>query len=131
MYLNRFPFLLLLFFSFSSQLFAQDTTAADEGKFTISGYLDNYYFKNLNNPLSGQNWGSSGFERIFYAKEGQFQIGLVQTRFSYSNSKSDVVADLTFGPNADLGNYGNYVSLNALNPAGPITSTAFAIKQAY
>jgi hypothetical protein len=37
------------------------------------------------------------------------------------------VVDLTFGPNADLGNYGNYMS----PLSGDLTSTAFAIKQAY
>jgi hypothetical protein len=41
------------------------------------------------------------------------------------------VVDLVFGPNADLGNYGNFMSLNTFNPSGPITSTALAIKQAY
>ena len=119
----------ILCLSFSLQ--AQDSTATDEGKLTISGYVDTYYFKNLNNPLSGQNWGSSGFERVFDANEGQFQLGLVQTKFGYTTKKSDMVIDLTFGQNSDLGNYGNFRSLNVLNVAGPITSTALAIKQAY
>jgi hypothetical protein len=112
------------------QAHAQDSTAA-KGKFSFSGYLDTYYFKNLNNPLSGFNYGSSAIARVFDQKEGQFQLGLAQTRIAYSNSKSEAVVDLVFGPNADLGNYGNFVSLNTFNPSGPITSTALAIKQAY
>lgn len=105
---------------------AQDSTAA-KGQFTFSGYLDTYYFKNLNNPLSGYNFGSSGFARVFDQREAQFQLGLAQTKIMYSNAKSEAVIDLVFGPNADLGNYGNVLSLNAA--AG--TSTALAIKQAY
>lgn len=106
---------------------AQDTTAVEEeGKLSISGYIDNYYFKNLYNPLSGKN-APNGVERIFDQKEGQFQIGLVQTKFIYTTKRSELVADLVFGPNADLGNFGNYTSLLGEG----ITSTAFAIKQAY
>lgn len=110
-----------------------DSTAA-KSPFTFSGYVDSYYFKNLNNPLNGSNLGTSGFERIFDQKEGQVQIGLVQTKFGYTNNKSEVVVDLTFGPHSDLGNYMNFISLNGLGPGttgGPITSTALAIKQAY
>jgi hypothetical protein len=122
-----FYFAMMLTAFVATKAAAQDSTAADKGKFAISGYIDSYYFKNLNNPLSGSNLGASGFERIFDQKEGQFQLGLVQTRFSYTNAKSEVVVDLTFGPNSDLGNYGNFVS-----PLGEsLTSTALAIKQAY
>lgn len=110
----------------------QDSTAVADsiarvGKLSVSGYVDTYYFKNLNNPLSGGNASNSGFERIFDQKEGQFQLGLAQTRFAYTNNKAEAVLDITFGPNADMGNYGNVLSLNTSNP----TSTALAIKQAY
>ena len=105
---------------------AQDSTAA-KGQFTFSGYLDTYYFKNLNNPQSGFNFGSSGFARVFDQRENQFQLGLAQTKIVYANAKSEAVIDLVFGPNADLGNYGNVFSPNALAE----TSTALAIKQAY
>ena len=54
-------------------------------------------------------------------------MGLVQTKMTYANDKSEAVVDLTFGPNADLGNYGNLVSV--LNP--DYTGMALAIKQAY
>lgn len=73
------------------------------------------------------NLGTSGYERAFDQRANTFGLGLVQTKFGYSNGKSDVVVDLTFGPNADLGQYGNVV--------GPLGagkgSTALAIKQAY
>ncbi len=108
------------------QAHAQDSTAT-KGQFSFSGYLDTYYFKNLNNPLSGSNYGYSTFARVFDQREGQFQLGLAQTRVAYSNSRSEAVVDLVFGPNADLGNYGNVISPNA----AARTSTALAIKQAY
>jgi hypothetical protein len=113
--------------AFQSQAQEAADSSDTKGTFTFSGYVDTYYFKNLNNPLSGYNYGSSGFARVFDQKEGQFQLGLVQTKITYANSKSEAVVDLTFGPNADLGNYGNVISLNGA--AG--TSTALAIKQAY
>ncbi len=129
-------FVSALILAFSTSLLAkkdQKSDTTDTGKFTVSGYIDSYYFKNLNDPLSGGNATNSGFERIFDQREGQFQLGLVQTKFGYSTSKSEVVMDLTFGPNADLGNYGNYNSLNVLKTANgsDITSTALIIKQAY
>ncbi|MFQ3577368.1 MAG: outer membrane beta-barrel protein, partial [Cytophagales bacterium] len=106
----------------------EDSTSS--GKLTISGYTDSYYFKNLNNPLSGGNAGNSGYERIFDQKEGQFQLGLAQTKFTYSTDKSEIVLDLTFGPNADMGNFGNFTSLNASGQSTN-SSTAMSIKQAY
>ncbi len=105
---------------------AADSTAA-KSPFTFSGYIDSYYFGNLNSPKSRDNLGISGTARAFDQKAGTFGLGLVQTKFGYSNKKSDVVVDLTFGPNADLGQYGNVVG-----PLGKgYGSTALAIKQAY
>jgi hypothetical protein len=97
------------------------------GKFTFSGYIDSYYLKNSNNPKSGSNIGGSGYARAFEQKESQFQIGLVQTKIAYKQRKSEAVADLVFGPNADLGNYGNVVGPLGLGKA----SSSLAIKQAY
>ena len=92
--------------------------------FSFNGYLDLNYFHNLNNPQNGSNLGTSGFERAFDQKAGQFQIGLVQTKITYTHQKSEAVVDLVFGPHADLGNYGNVV--------GPLgNTTSLAIKQAY
>jgi len=101
----------------------------DTGKFTFSGYLDTYYFGNFNNPRSQSNLGlngeNAGTARAFDQKAGQFALGLVQAKAVYTADKVDAVMDLTFGPNSDLGNYGNLV--------GPLGqgSTALAIKQAY
>lgn len=94
-------------------------------KFTFSGYLDSYYMLNFNSPINRSNLGVSGYERAFDQKSSQFSLGLVQTKFGYSTNTSDVVVDLTFGPNADLGQYGN-----AIGPLGKGT-TALMIKQAY
>ncbi|WP_128543494.1 porin [Larkinella soli] len=97
----------------------------NKGKFTFSGYIDSYYFGNFNRPKSRSNLGVAGNARAFDQRSGQFSLGLVQTKIGYSTAKSDVVVDLTFGPNADLGQYGNLV--------GPLGrgSMALAIKQAY
>ncbi|MEZ0610685.1 porin [Fibrella sp. WM1] len=106
----------------------------DDGKFTFSGYLDTYYFGNFNNPASQSNLGLgraadgsviNGNARAFDQKSGQFGIGLIQAKATYTSSKVDAVMDMAFGPFADLGNYGNNVGFLG---AG---STSLAIKQAY
>ena len=96
-----------------------------KGTFTFSGYIDSYYIGNFNKPASRSNLGAY-YARAFDQKSGQLSLGLVQTKMQYSNEKSDVVVDLAFGPNADLGNYGN-----VLGALGSNTNTALAIKQAY
>jgi hypothetical protein len=112
---------------------APEPAKKEEGVFKFSGFFDFNYFKNLNNPQSGSNTGiilpgnTDGTARAFDRRENQFQLGLVQTKFTYTRSKSDVVIDLVFGPHADLGNYGNY-----LGPLGAGKgTTSLAIKQAY
>lgn len=100
----------------------EEVKEGEEGKgsFAFSGYLDSYYMANFNKPASRSNLGQAQTARVFDQKSGQFQLGLVQAKVAYTNSKSEAVVDLTFGPNANLGNYGNA----AFN-------TALAIKQAY
>ena len=124
-------FSLLLCFS----AFSQEKTE-DKGKLTFTGYVDSYYMANLNSPINRLNTGASGTARAFDVKAGQFSLGLLQTKMTYSTSKLDIVGDLTFGPNADLGNYGNVVgrvgaTFDANGVAIPTTGTALAIKQAY
>ena len=104
--------------------FTQDKEE-DKGKLTFSGYIDSYYVLNFNNPTDRSNLGASGTARAFDQKSGQFSLGLVQTKLGYAYKNTDVVVDLTFGPNADLGQYGNVIG-----PLGRGT-TALAIKQAY
>lgn len=106
--------------------FSQDKEE-DKGKFTFSGYLDSYYVLNFNNPQDRLNTGASGTARAFDQKSGQISLGLVQTKIGYTYKNTEAVVDLTFGPNADLGQYGNVIG--ALG-AGKATS-AIAIKQAY
>ncbi len=123
--------LLLSALAMSASVYAQDPVApaptddATKGKFTFSGYIDSYYMANLNKPASRDNLGAALNARAFDQRAGQFSLGLIQTKFGYSTAKSDVVVDLTFGPNADLGNYGNLIG-----PLGRGTSS-LAIKQAY
>jgi hypothetical protein len=104
---------------------AAEVKETPKSPFTFSGYIDSYYMGNLNSPASRSNVGLSGTARAFDIRSGQFSLGLVQTKFQYSTASSDVVVDLAFGPNADLGNYGNLIG-----PLGRGT-TALAIKQAY
>jgi hypothetical protein len=58
---------------------------------------------------------------------------MVQTKFCYSNPKSDVVVDLMFGPNAELGNFGKTTGgLNSYRPVAPYsTALRRPFKQAY
>lgn len=89
--------------------------------------MDTYFFGNFNQPFDRLNTGVGGGARAFDQRAGQFGIGLMQGKATYSSDKVDAVFDLTFGPFADLGNYGNVFSLNS----GAATSTSLAIKQAY
>ncbi|MGB0929403.1 MAG: outer membrane beta-barrel protein [Chitinophagales bacterium] len=108
---------ILQFFSIGIllSLLSFNAKAQEESKhnFSLTGYVDAYYQYNLNKPLSRSNTG-----RIFDLNHDNISLGLAQTMFTYSNDKSEAVLDLTFGPNAELGNFGNI-------------GTALAIKQAY
>jgi len=112
-----------LFLAFGA--FAQEKKEEAKSPFTFSGYIDSYYTANFNSPKDRSNLGASGSARAFDQKSGQFSLGLVQTKMGYATANTDVVVDLTFGPNADLGQYGNVVG-----PLGKGT-TSLAIKQAY
>jgi hypothetical protein len=126
--MKKLIFTVLSLFAMAATQAQESTTTTEEKKnpLTFSGYVDTYFFGNFNNPASRSNLGVSGFERIFDQKPGQFQLGLAQTKLSYSTDKVDAVIDLVFGNHADLGNYGNIIS-----PVSGATSTALAVKQAY
>jgi hypothetical protein len=144
------PVCLVIFILTASNSFSQDVAVASaaapteapatpkeeeaaDGKLTVSGYLDSYYFHNFNNPSSRDNMGQSGVGRGFDRRVDQFALGMVQTVFTYKNKKSEAVADLAFGPSAQYGNYGNVpVSGSAYGWAvGNDVFTALLIKQAY
>ncbi len=118
---------LVVTFLANAGIMPADSSAPVPGKFTFSGYMDTYYIANFNNPQDRLNTGVNGAARAFDQRAGQFQLGLIQTKGTYTSDKLDAVMDLTFGNHADLGNYGNTVSLNT----GAATSTALVIKQAY
>jgi hypothetical protein len=112
---------------------AEEEKEAEDGALTVSGYLDSYYFTNFNNPASRDNMGQSGVGRGFDRRVDQFQLGMVQTVFKYTNNKSEAVVDLAFGPSAQYGNYGN---VPVMYPAygykvGNDTWSSVMIKQAY
>src|SRR4051812_10121702 len=85
----------------------QEPVPAEEPKFTVNGYIDSYYFTNFNKPASRDNLGISGVGRGFDRRVDQFQLGMVQTVMKYTNKKSEMIADLAYGPSAQYGNYGN------------------------
>lgn len=122
--------------------FAQEDSPVkkDEGKFSVSGYIDSYYNYGFQNSKYNNVSGVAGTARAFDKTSNQFSLGLVQTKFMYSNAKSEMVIDLAFGPNAALGNFGNVPGLAGfINPVasggtayGPATYlSSMAIKQAY
>jgi len=130
---------------------ASTVVPQEKPKITMSGYIDSYYNHAFNNPKSGTLMGNpnvnAGYPvgRAFDRMADQFSLGLVQTKFTYSDKKSDLVIDLTFGPNAELGNFGNTrvannsaYNTNLWYPSGPnsgyvnqLYGTSAAIKQAY
>jgi len=71
----------------------------EKPKVTMSGYIDSYYLHAFNNPKSGTLMGdpaaNAGYPvgRAFDRVSDQFALGLVQTKFSYSDKKSDLVID--------------------------------------
>ncbi len=103
------------------------------GKLSVNGYLDSYYFTNFNKPASRDNMGISGVGRGFDRRVDQFQLGMIQTIFKYTNKKSEMIADLAYGPSAQYGNYGNVPNFsNAYGYAiGNDTWSSVIIKQAY
>jgi hypothetical protein len=102
------------------------SVTAQDSPITFSGYVDTYYFANLNGVSGpGSNLGASGFERIFDHNANSFQVGLAQMMMTYEAGSVTGVMDIVVGNHADLGNYGNIVS-----PLGG-SSTALAIKQAF
>jgi Putative beta-barrel porin-2, OmpL-like. bbp2 len=120
----------------------EEVKPEEKPKVTLSGYIDTYYLHAFNNPKSGTLMGSpsinGGFPvgRAFDRMDNQFSLGLVQTKFTYSDKKSDLVIDLTFGPNAEMGNFGNSTGSTNLwrsgdNYVSQLYGTSAAIKQAY
>lgn len=103
---------------FSLQALAQQNENENEKAWyesvSLSGYLDAYYTCNFNDPKSSRNQG-----RIFDVYHNTFSLGLIQAKVQYTSDKLDIVADITAGPNADLGNFGNAIGSSIL------------IKQAY
>ena len=135
--MNKILYISFLAIGLSSGRAYGQVDSTEAGRFTISGYLDSYYLTAFNRPKSGNLLGVDQLAgRAFDRLPDQFALGLVQTKFAYSNRKSDVVIDLTFGPNAEMGNFGNTAgALNLYQPKSPYVAamygTSAAIKQAY
>jgi Putative beta-barrel porin-2, OmpL-like. bbp2 len=124
--MKKILYLIGIVFGFAGAAAGQEADST-KGKFAFSGYVDSYYFTNFNNPSSRNSLGQSGVGRGFDRYVDQFQIGMVQTKMTYTNNKSEAVIDLTFGPNSDYGNFGNARGYQLLNTG----FSAISIKQAY
>lgn len=110
-----------------------DTTAAvasdtTKGALSISGYVDAYYTYNLNRPGHQPGFAWENGARIFDIKHNEFSLGLAQVFLQYEKGKGKAVVDLTFGPNAELGNFGNVVFPDGADGWSPSFAS---IKQAY
>jgi hypothetical protein len=103
----------------------------EKPKFTFSGYLDTYYFANLNSPASRSNLGNSGISRGFDRYSGQFQLGMLLSRMSYAYKNTEVVAEIGFGPNVEYGSYGSDFRYRWGTVIANNTYSAVMIKQAY
>jgi len=77
----------------------------EKPKVTISGYIDSYYLHAFNNPKSGNLMGSGNVAGPYFAGRAfdrltdQFALGLVQTKFMYSDKKSDRIDLSILGSN--------------------------------
>ena len=69
-----------------------------ESKLTLSGSVDTYYSTNLSTSAKGTNGILSDV-----AVNG-FGLGMANTIFSYEKGKTGVIADLAFGPRANIAN---------------------------
>jgi hypothetical protein len=102
-----------------------------DGKFAFSGYLDTYYFANLNNPATRNNLGASGISRGFDRYVGQFQLGMLMARMSYTYKTAEVVGEVGWGPNVEYGSYGSDFRYKWGSVVANNTYSAVMIKQAY
>ena len=102
-----------------------------EGKLSVSGYFDTYYFANLNNPSTRNNLGASGISRGFDRYPGQFQLGMFMTRTAYNYKNTEMVGEIGYGPNVEYGSYGNDFRYKWGTIIANSTYSAIMIKQAY
>src|ERR1700761_6491772 len=95
-------YLMLVLCTYATSGFAQEAATEERKeeeppKLTISGYIDSYYLHAFNNPKSGNLMGAeqgvaTGLNgvypvgRAFDRMTDQFSLGLVQTKFTYSDS---------------------------------------------
>lgn len=70
----------------------------EKGEFTFSGSVDTYYSSNL----SKQSLGSVGV--LSDVPANGFGLGMINTVFSYQKGKTGVIADLAYGPRANVAN---------------------------
>lgn len=104
-----------------------DSATASKGTLTFSGYADAYYNHGFNGQSVGPTlWGPGANTRAFDINNKQFSLGMIQTKFVYTNSKFEFVGDLIAGPNVPLATVLQYGSV-----VPSLRGGAFGIKQLY
>jgi Putative beta-barrel porin-2, OmpL-like. bbp2 len=78
---------------------AATPAAPEEPKLNVSGAVDAYY---------QYNFSKSPVSTSFTGAHNSFALGMAQLTFSKETGKVGFVADLSFGPRAEAGNYGFY-----------------------
>ncbi|MDE3058266.1 MAG: porin [Bacteroidota bacterium] len=104
-------YLALVLFS-GAIVYAADSTAAAEQPVTFSGFVDFYYSKNIESPLSGTNR-----LRNFDTPENQFTLSLAELVVQKTASPVGFRMDLDFGPTNDAVQPGNASTVNVLQQA--------------
>ncbi|HEU5291330.1 MAG TPA: outer membrane beta-barrel protein [Cyclobacteriaceae bacterium] len=103
----------------------------EQASLSFSGYLDTYYFTNLNKPSTRTNLGSSGISRGFDRNVDQFQLGMLLFRLKYDYKKVQLLSEVGYGPNVEYGSYGSDFRYKWGTVLANSTYTAIMIKQAY
>lgn len=108
---------------------------------SVGGYVDAYYaYHTASKKDATPGWagGTANNGRIFEKGSEQFNLGLVQTKFTIGTNDWSVVADLVHGPNAEQTNFNNFklISYDLDNDGNPdieesFTTTSTVVKQAY
>lgn len=110
---------------------SEEKKEVEQASLSFSGYLDTYYFTNLNRPSTRTNLGSSGISRGFDRNVDQFQLGMLLFQMKYSYKNVQLISEVGYGPNVEYGSYGSDFRYKWGTVLANSTYTAIMIKQAY
>lgn len=93
---------------------AQDSTATEPPKLTVTGSVDAYYRYNFANAKDS---GYTNNYTSFTNSSNSFELGMASVKFAYATGKVGVVADLGFGRRAEEFSYNDANTLAAIKQA--------------